>query len=79
MKLSEAKQILNLKGALTEKEIKESYRKLAKQYHPDLNKGDAEAQERFVKLNDAYNLLMSADIGDLVILEFDSIFDIVVG
>ena len=38
-------------------EIKKSYRKLARKYHPDANKGDAKAEERFKEISEAYNVL----------------------
>jgi len=38
-------------------EIKKSYRKLARKYHPDANKGDAKAEERFKEISEAYNTL----------------------
>jgi molecular chaperone DnaJ len=38
-------------------EIKKSYRKLARKYHPDANKGDASAEERFKEISEAYNVL----------------------
>ena len=38
-------------------EIKKKYRKLALQYHPDQNKGSAEAEEKFKKINEAYAVL----------------------
>ncbi|HEX4060586.1 MAG TPA: molecular chaperone DnaJ [Streptosporangiaceae bacterium] len=38
-------------------EIKKSYRKLAKKYHPDANKGNASAEERFKEISEAYNVL----------------------
>ena len=37
--------------------IKTSYRRLALQYHPDRNPGDAEAEETFKKINEAYAVL----------------------
>jgi molecular chaperone DnaJ len=41
----------------TQDEIKKSYRKLARKYHPDANKGDAEAEERFKEISEAYDVL----------------------
>jgi molecular chaperone DnaJ len=44
------------KGAKPD-EIKKAYRKLARQYHPDANKGDAAAEERFKEISEAYDVL----------------------
>ena len=44
------------KGASTE-EIKNSYKKLAFQYHPDRNPGDEESENRFKEINEAYQIL----------------------
>ena len=38
-------------------EIKSAYRKLAKKYHPDLNKDDASAAQKFKEINEAYQVL----------------------
>lgn len=38
-------------------EIKSSYRKLARKYHPDANKGDPKAEERFKEISEAYSVL----------------------
>jgi molecular chaperone DnaJ len=47
------------KGASAE-EIKKSYRKLARRYHPDANKGDAASEEKFKEISEAYNVLSDA-------------------
>src|SRR5450432_1944047 len=38
-------------------EIKKSYRKLARKYHPDANKGNPASEERFKEISEAYNVL----------------------
>ena len=42
-------------------EIKKAYRKLAQQYHPDRNKGDKDAEERFKEVSAAYDVLGDAE------------------
>ncbi len=41
----------------SEKEIRAAYRRLARRYHPDVNPGDAEAEERFKEINAAHRVL----------------------
>src|SRR5664280_2864143 len=38
-------------------DIKKAYRKLARQYHPDANKGEAKSEERFKEISEAYDVL----------------------
>ncbi|HKY64448.1 MAG TPA: DnaJ C-terminal domain-containing protein [bacterium] len=50
-------QILGVSPTANDAEIKKAYRKLAKQYHPDVNKGDKSAEERFKDISAAYDTL----------------------
>lgn len=47
---------MNLPRTATLNQIKKSYRKLAKELHPDKNKDDPRAQERFQELGAAYEV-----------------------
>ena len=49
-------KILGVKRNASEKEIKQAYRRLARQYHPDVNKSPG-AEERFKEVNEAYQVL----------------------
>jgi len=49
--------ILEVTKDATEEEIKKSYRRLSKKYHPDANPGNAEAEKRFKDISEAYAVL----------------------
>jgi curved DNA-binding protein len=50
-------QILGVNKKADEKEIKRAYRRLAREFHPDVNPGDAQAEDRFKEINEAYEVL----------------------
>lgn len=50
-------EVLGLGKNASDAEIKSAYRKLAKKYHPDLNPGDKEAEEKFKEVNEANDVL----------------------
>ena len=50
-------KILGVNRDVSEKEIKRAYRRLARQFHPDLNPGDKRAEEKFKEINEAYEVL----------------------
>ncbi|WP_148096719.1 J domain-containing protein, partial [Aphanothece sacrum] len=49
--------ILGVSQDATNEEIKKSFRKLARQYHPDVNPGDKTVEEKFKDINEAYDIL----------------------
>jgi len=49
--------ILGVSRNATEREIKQAYRKLARQHHPDVNPSDKSAEEKFKQINEAYEIL----------------------
>src|SRR5690606_41715518 len=57
MEFKDYYKILGVPRDADEKTIKSAYRKLARKYHPDVNKGDASAEERFKEINEAYQVL----------------------
>ncbi len=50
-------QVLGLARTADEKEIKKAYRKLARQYHPDVNPNDKSAEAKFKEVNEAFQVL----------------------
>ena len=50
-------QVLGVDRGADAAAIKGSYRRLAKELHPDRNPGDAKAEQRFKEINQAYDIL----------------------
>jgi len=46
-------EVLGVSKGASEEEIKKAYKKLARKYHPDMNPGDKEAEEKFKEINEA--------------------------
>jgi len=53
-------KILGVDRKASEDDIRKAYRKLAKQYHPDYNPNNKQAEERFKEINEAYEVLSDA-------------------
>lgn len=54
-------EVLGVDKSASDDVIKKAYRKLAKQYHPDLNPGDKNAEAKFKEVNEAYEVLSDKD------------------
>ena len=54
-------KVLGVSPDASDEEIKRAYRKLAKQYHPDLNPGDAEAAKKMQQVNAAYDQIKNPE------------------
>ncbi len=51
-------KVLEVEKDASEMEIKLAYRRLAKKYHPDLNRTDPNAKKKFIELKEAYDILI---------------------
>ncbi len=54
-------KVLGVGKNASDEEIKKAYRKLARQYHPDRNQGDKQAEERFKEISQAYDVLSDGE------------------
>lgn len=74
MKLTEAYQILNLPNTATPEEAKKQYRKLAKEFHPDVNKSP-DAEDKFKKINQAYEVIEKGESPEPSDVDWNSHFN----
>src|SRR3989442_6406042 len=57
VKLKDYYETLGVKRPASDEKIKKAFRKLARQYHPDVAKNKKEAEEKFKEINEAYEVL----------------------
>lgn len=60
MNLADCYQLLGLNSGASIEEIKASYRRLARRYHPDVNPTDKQAKDKFIAITEAYEFLLDA-------------------
>ncbi|MEL6400743.1 MAG: DnaJ domain-containing protein [Cyanobacteria bacterium J06607_6] len=53
-------RVLGLRSNASFEDVKASYRRLARRYHPDMNPGDREAEDKFIRITQAYQALSAA-------------------
>ena len=58
MDLGDCYRLLGLRSGASFTDIKASYRRLAQQYHPDINPDDKKAKDKFIASTEAYKLLL---------------------
>ena len=56
---------LGLRSGASLSEVKTSYRKLARQYHPDVNPGNEQAKNKFIAITEAYKFLVNIAVADV--------------
>ena len=54
-------EVLEVEQTVSHEEIKSSYRRLARKYHPDANPGDQSAESKFKEISQAYEVLSDPD------------------
>jgi tetratricopeptide (TPR) repeat protein len=59
MNIADCYRLLGLRTGASYEEIKASYRRLARQLHPDINPNNEQAKERFIRVTDAYRFLLT--------------------
>lgn len=58
MNLADYYRLLGLRSDASAADVKASYRRLARQYHPDINPDDRQAHDTFIRITEAYKALM---------------------
>ncbi|MCY7321199.1 MAG: DnaJ domain-containing protein [Phormidesmis sp. CAN_BIN36] len=58
MNIADCYRLLGLRTGASYEDVKASYRRLARQFHPDVNPNDRQANEKFIQVTEAYRLLL---------------------
>lgn len=65
-------RVLGLRPDASFADVKASYRRLARRYHPDMNPGDRAAEEKFIRITQAYQVLVEALPAQMASVDVDS-------
>ncbi|WP_193196053.1 J domain-containing protein [Nostoc sp. MG11] len=71
MDLGDCYRLLGLRSGASFADIKASYRRLAQQYHPDINPDDKKAKDKFIALTEAYKLLLTVVLPEEITKELN--------
>ena len=55
-------QVLGVPSTASADEVKAAYRRLAKKYHPDVNHGSPEAEQKMKEINEAYDMIVETTV-----------------
>lgn len=74
MDIADCYRLLQLTSRANIEDLKASYRRLARQWHPDTNPGDQLAHEKFIQVTEAYKTLQKLSLLPRITVQFQHLF-----